>query len=103
MTDWPAIVGEHGPLVWRTAYRLLGGHADAADCFQETFVSAMDVAGREDVENWPGSAASAGDSASAGSTEAANARGPVGGRSLPTGRRWLPVGRIPSSRLLPTN
>jgi len=54
MTDWPAIVREHGALVWRTAYRLLNQEADAADCFQETFVSAMDVARRQAVANWPG-------------------------------------------------
>ena len=40
MTDWSQIVQEHGPLVWRTAYRLLNHEADAADCFQRTFVSA---------------------------------------------------------------
>ena len=52
--EWPAIVREHGPIVWKTAYRLLGHDADAADCFQETFLSAMDVARRQQVENWPG-------------------------------------------------
>ena len=54
MPDWDEIVGEHGQLVWRTAYRLLGNHADASDCFQETFVSALSAAGREKVENWGG-------------------------------------------------
>src|SRR3954451_4123863 len=53
-TDWPAIVREYGPVVWRTAYRLLGRDADAADCFQDAFVSAMHVAGREPVRDWPG-------------------------------------------------
>jgi RNA polymerase sigma-70 factor, ECF subfamily len=52
MPDWPAIVEEFGPLVWRTAYRLLGNHADAADCFQRTFVSAVELSGP--VRNWPG-------------------------------------------------
>lgn len=52
--EWPAIVRDHGPIVWKTAYRLLGRDADAADCFQETFLSAMEVAGRQNVENWPG-------------------------------------------------
>ncbi len=52
--DWPAIVRDHGPLVWKTAYRLLNQEADAADCFQETFISAMEVERREAVENWPG-------------------------------------------------
>jgi len=54
VNEWPAIVREHGPIVWKTAYRLLGHDADAADCFQETFLSAMDVASRQQVKNWPG-------------------------------------------------
>ncbi len=53
MTDWSQIVGEHGPMVWRTAYRLLGNEADAADCFQRTFVSALEVARRQTVRSWP--------------------------------------------------
>jgi RNA polymerase sigma-70 factor (ECF subfamily) len=51
MPDWPAIVEQFGPLVWRTAYRLLGNHADAADCFQRAFVSAVEFPGP--VTNWP--------------------------------------------------
>ena len=54
MIDWPAISREHGPLVWRTACRLLASTADAADCYQETFLSALDVSRRQDVRNWPG-------------------------------------------------
>ena len=54
MPDWDAIVAEHGQLVWRTAYRILGNHADAGDCFQETFVSALSAARRQRVENWGG-------------------------------------------------
>lgn len=50
MTDWNAIVTEHGPLVWRVAFRLLGNEADAADCFQRAFVSALEVG---DVAHWP--------------------------------------------------
>jgi len=38
--------------VWQTAYRLLGNHADAADCFQETFVSALEVSRRQRVQNF---------------------------------------------------
>ena len=52
--DWSAIVDQHGPIVWRTAYRLLGNRADAEDCYQEAFTSALKVSGREDVRNWPG-------------------------------------------------
>ncbi|MFT3787208.1 MAG: sigma-70 family RNA polymerase sigma factor [Tepidisphaeraceae bacterium] len=51
---WPDIVRDFGPVVWRTARRLLRNDADAADCFQQTFVSALKVAGRESVEHWPG-------------------------------------------------
>ena len=53
MTDWSQIVEEHGTAVWRTAYRLLDHEADAADCFQRTFISALEVAGRETVLCWP--------------------------------------------------
>lgn len=52
MTDWDAIVREYGPLVWRTACRLLTREADAADCFQKTFLAAVGHGGP--VENWPG-------------------------------------------------
>lgn len=54
MPDWDEIVGQHGRLVWRTVYRLLGHHADASDCFQETFLSALSAARRGRVENWGG-------------------------------------------------
>lgn len=54
MIDWPEIARQYAPLVWRTVYRLLPNQADAADCFQETFVSAMQVAKRQAVTNWPG-------------------------------------------------
>jgi RNA polymerase sigma-70 factor, ECF subfamily len=52
MPDWSAIVLEFGPLVWRTAYRLLDNDADASDCFQRTFLSAVEMT--EPVRNWPG-------------------------------------------------
>ncbi len=54
MHDWPTIVTECGPLVWRTAYRLLGNHADAADCFQETFLAALELSRRQPVRNMSG-------------------------------------------------
>ena len=38
---WEDIVDRHGPLVWRCAYRLLGNHAAAADCYQEAFAAAL--------------------------------------------------------------
>ena len=51
MTDWPEVVRAHGPLVWRTAYRLLNHDADAADCFQRTFLAAVELV--EPVRHWP--------------------------------------------------
>jgi RNA polymerase sigma-70 factor (ECF subfamily) len=54
MTDWSQIVQEHGSLVWRTVYRLLTHDADAADCFQNTFVAAWQFAQRKSVRHWPG-------------------------------------------------
>ena len=52
--DWQVIIEEHGPAVWQTAYRLLGNRADAADCFQETFVSALEFCQRQRVRNFSG-------------------------------------------------
>ncbi|HEX4613579.1 MAG TPA: sigma-70 family RNA polymerase sigma factor [Urbifossiella sp.] len=54
MTDWPAVVREYGPLVWRTAYRLVGNDADAADCFQKTFLAAIELAVAGPVRHWGG-------------------------------------------------
>ncbi len=51
--DWRLIVDKHGPAVWRTVYRLLDNDADAADCFQETFVCALEVSRRQRVRNFP--------------------------------------------------
>jgi RNA polymerase sigma-70 factor (ECF subfamily) len=52
-SQWAAIVRQNSPLVWRTVYRLLAHDADAADCFQETFVSAWRFSRRQTVRNWP--------------------------------------------------
>src|SRR5258708_5131257 len=53
MTDWSILVRQHGPLVWKTAYRLLNHDADASDCFQRTFVSALELSRTESIRNWP--------------------------------------------------
>jgi RNA polymerase sigma-70 factor (ECF subfamily) len=52
--EWQTIVIEYGPLVWRTADRLLGNHADTADCFQETFLAALEFSRRQSVRNMSG-------------------------------------------------
>ena len=54
MVDWPETVRQYGPVVWKTVYRLLGNEADAADCFQETFVAALELSRRESIEHWAG-------------------------------------------------
>jgi hypothetical protein len=42
MTDWQEIVRQNGPMVWRIVYRLLNQDADSRDCFQQTFLSAVE-------------------------------------------------------------
>ena len=45
------IVTEYAPLVWKICYRLVGNRADAEDCFQETFISAMHVIRRQKIHS----------------------------------------------------
>src|SRR5579871_4659658 len=51
MVDWDLLVSREGPAVWRTLYRLLGDRADAEDCFQETFLAALSVWKRQEVQH----------------------------------------------------
>ncbi len=53
MTDWRDIMDRYGPIVWRTAYRILNDYTDASDCYQETFLAAVKLARRQSVNNWP--------------------------------------------------
>jgi len=52
IVDWKIIIKEHGPAVWQTAYRLLGNDADASDCFQDTFVCALELSRRQRIRNF---------------------------------------------------
>ena len=54
MHEWEDTVNRHGPLVWRIANRLLGNEHDAADCYQNVFVEALEVSRRQAIDNWPG-------------------------------------------------
>ena len=54
MDGWADIVRQYSPLVRKTAYRLLGNHADAADCLQEVFINAVTAYRPDDVRNWLG-------------------------------------------------
>jgi len=53
MTDWEAVVSGHVGIVRHTVCRLVGNHADAWDCIQETFLEAVKIDRREPVRNWP--------------------------------------------------
>lgn len=52
MLDWQTILERDGPVVWRTAYRLLGNQADTDDCFQETFLAALGYSRQTSVKHW---------------------------------------------------
>lgn len=52
--DWQLITEKYGPRVWQIAFRLLGNRSDAADCFQETFLGALEVSRRQRVRNIQG-------------------------------------------------
>ena len=54
MTDWDRIVGREGPAVWQTAYRLLGNREDAADCYGQTFLAALEFSRGQKVRNYGG-------------------------------------------------
>jgi RNA polymerase sigma-70 factor (ECF subfamily) len=53
MIDWEELMRREGSAVWRTAYRLLRNRADADECFQETFLAALEVSNRQPVRNGP--------------------------------------------------
>lgn len=52
MTDWPEIIRTHGPAVWKTVFRLLDHEADAADCYQQTFLTALEHSASGNIGNW---------------------------------------------------
>src|SRR5437773_4181151 len=50
MADWEAIVAEHGPQVWRTAFRILNHYADAHDGYQDAFLAACQITPRDPAD-----------------------------------------------------
>jgi RNA polymerase sigma-70 factor, ECF subfamily len=54
MTDWSQILETHGRIVWKTVNRFIDDDADAADCFQETFLAALEFSLKNPIRNWPG-------------------------------------------------
>ena len=52
MPDWERIVSGHGPLVYATAWRILGHVADAEDVVQDVFLQAYQTHGAGPVRCW---------------------------------------------------
>jgi RNA polymerase sigma-70 factor (ECF subfamily) len=52
--EWEQLVREHGTMVFRTAWRIVGNAADAEDISQEVFLEAHRVRARQVVKNWGG-------------------------------------------------
>ena len=50
--SWEKIVKDNTSIVWQSAYRLLGNSADTQECFQNTFISALEVSRRQKVRNF---------------------------------------------------
>jgi RNA polymerase sigma-70 factor (ECF subfamily) len=53
MIDWDELIRREGPAVWRTAYGLVRNRDDADECYQETFLAALELSTRQPVHNWP--------------------------------------------------
>ena len=53
MPNWQELLSKEGPGVWRTVYRILDHRADAEECYQDTFLAALEVSHREVVRSWP--------------------------------------------------
>lgn len=52
MSDWQRLLAEHGPDVYRVAYRILRRGEDAEDCLQEVFLEIFSRGDAPAVENW---------------------------------------------------
>jgi RNA polymerase sigma-70 factor, ECF subfamily len=54
VTDWDHIVRDYGPLVFATAWRILGHAADTEDVVQEVFLQVHQLQRTHPVRHWPG-------------------------------------------------
>ena len=54
MADWDRIVREQGPLIYRTAWRILGHAADTEDVVQEVFLQVHQFVQTRPVRCWSG-------------------------------------------------
>jgi len=54
MLDWEAVIDEHGPLVLRISWRILGHASDVEDNVQEVFLDAYRLHAKEPIRHWRG-------------------------------------------------
>jgi RNA polymerase sigma-70 factor (ECF subfamily) len=54
VTDWDRIVRDYGPLVFATAWRILGHVADTEDVVQEVFLQVHQLQQTSPVRHWSG-------------------------------------------------
>ncbi len=54
MPDWNTLIDEHGPLVVRISWRILGNAADVEDNVQEVFFQAYRLHAKTEVRHWRG-------------------------------------------------
>jgi RNA polymerase sigma-70 factor (ECF subfamily) len=54
VTDWDRIVRDHGPMVFGTAWRILGHAADTEDVVQEVFMECYRLRETRRVRHWGG-------------------------------------------------
>ena len=54
MTDWEALIDEHGPLVVRISWRILGHASDVEDNVQQVFLDAYELHAKEPIRHWRG-------------------------------------------------
>jgi RNA polymerase sigma-70 factor (ECF subfamily) len=53
VTDWQRFVGEHGPIVFAAAWRILEHAADVEDVVQDVFLEAYRLQQTQAVQHWP--------------------------------------------------
>ena len=51
MESWSITIEEYGSRVWNIVYRIVGNEADASDCFQEVFLTAVKSSRRRKTRN----------------------------------------------------
>jgi RNA polymerase sigma-70 factor (ECF subfamily) len=49
--SWNITIEEHGSRVWNIVYRIVGNEADASDCFQEVFLTAVKSSRKQEIRN----------------------------------------------------